>query len=45
MDRSDAGIQTAAVVLVEVLLLLSSSTELYDGTTWSSNPTGLNTAR
>jgi hypothetical protein len=42
--RSDIGIQTAAVVAGGGSPP-SSNTELYDGTTWTSNPTGLNTAR
>jgi hypothetical protein len=28
-----------------VVVLLSAATEEYDGSTWTSNPTGLNTAR
>ena len=42
--RSNIGIQTAAVVAGGGSPV-SSNTELYDGTTWTSNPTGLNTAR
>jgi hypothetical protein len=42
--RSGIGIQTAAVVAGGGSPP-SSNTELYDGTTWTSNPTGLNTAR
>jgi hypothetical protein len=31
--------------LVEKFQVLTSATEEYDGSTWTSNPTGLNTAR
>jgi hypothetical protein len=41
-----AGTQTAALVLVVPgPLAITGATEEYDGTSWTSNPTGLNTAR
>jgi hypothetical protein len=47
-DQQVQELQTAAVVAggyIDPSLRSSRSTELYDGSTWTNNPTGLNTAR
>jgi hypothetical protein len=40
-----AGIQTAALAFGGCDPAITGATEEYDGTSWTSNPTGLNTAR
>jgi hypothetical protein len=40
-----AGTQTAGLAFGGYLPAATGATEEYDGTTWTSNPTGLNTAR
>jgi hypothetical protein len=44
-DIAGAGIQTAALGFGGYSTAITGATELYDGTSWTSNPTGLNTAR
>jgi hypothetical protein len=39
------GIQTAALAFGGYSTSNTAATEEYDGSTWTSNPTGLNTAR
>jgi hypothetical protein len=47
MELAGAGTQTAALAFGGIYLVqvISGATEEYDGTTWTNNPTGLNTAR
>jgi hypothetical protein len=40
-----AGTQTAALAFGGLLLPATGATEEYDGTTWTTNPGSLNTAR
>jgi hypothetical protein len=40
-----AGTQTAAVAFGGYSTSYTGATEEYDGSTWTSNPTGLNTTR
>jgi hypothetical protein len=40
-----AGTQTAGLAFGGYTTAATGATEEYDGTSWTSNPTGLNTAR
>jgi hypothetical protein len=40
-----AGIQTAALAFGGILHLTTGATEEYDGTSWTTSPASLNTAR
>jgi hypothetical protein len=44
-SSGSAGIQTSALAFGGNTGSPSAATELYDGSTWTSNPTGLGTAR
>jgi hypothetical protein len=45
IDLAGCGTQTAALAFGGYIPPNTGATEEYNGTTWTSNPTGLNTAR
>jgi hypothetical protein len=44
-ELAGCGTQTAALAFGGTVPPATGATEEYDGTSWTSNPTGLNTAR